>query len=454
VTDTVAKETDPGSRPPAPSAPPGRTPWSLIGLIGFIVFLGIIGGWPIVVVVLALIVMIFMHELGHYLMAKSAGMKVTEFFLGFGPRLWSFRRGETEYGVKAIPAGAYVKIIGMNNLEDVPPEDEPRTYRQQPFWRRLSVAVAGSAMHFLMALVCIFVFLATTGVRGGELFPTAAEFDRAQTRAENTGNWTIADVQPGSPADRAGIEVNDKVVVFDGQPVTSFSQVRKAVQGSKGDTVDIVVLRKGVRDTVQATIGTSQVNHDWGFLGVGADPPLERTSVAGAAVQAPRELGRLMTQSVQALGHVFSPSGLHNFASQVAAGPQSKNAEANDSQGNSGSAGSGTTTSASNAKNEDRPLSIYGAVGIGADLTRHGITYLFLFLAMINVFVGVFNMIPLLPLDGGHVAIAIYERIRSRRGRPYHADVAKLLPLTYAVVMVLVLIGVTALYLDVVSPVT
>ena len=102
-----------------------------------------------VAVVLAIIVMIMLHELGHFAMAKWAGMKVTEYFLGFGPKLWSVRRGETEYGVKAIPAGGYVKIPGMTNLEKVDPADEPRTYRQKPFWRRLSVAVAGSVVHFL-----------------------------------------------------------------------------------------------------------------------------------------------------------------------------------------------------------------------------------------------------------------------------------------------------------------
>src|SRR4029079_19291502 len=100
---------------------------------------------------------IVLHELGHFLTAKKAGMKCTEFFIGFGPRIWSFRRGETEYGVKAIPAGAYVKIIGMNHLEEVDPSDEERTYRRKPFWRRLSVAVGGSTMHFLIAFVLICV---------------------------------------------------------------------------------------------------------------------------------------------------------------------------------------------------------------------------------------------------------------------------------------------------------
>ncbi len=108
--------------------------------------------------------MVMVHELGHLLAAKHGGMKVTEYFLGFGPRLWSFRRGETEYGIKAFPLGGYVKIPGMTNLEEVDPEDEPRTYRQKPFHARLLVAVAGSAMHFLMAFVLLWALLTFVGV--------------------------------------------------------------------------------------------------------------------------------------------------------------------------------------------------------------------------------------------------------------------------------------------------
>src|SRR5947209_7302931 len=115
------------------------------------------GTFSTMAVIIALLVMIMLHEFGHFVTAKAAGMKVTEFFVGFGPRLWSVRKGETEYGVKALPLGGYVRIIGMNNLEDVDPADEPRAYRQQPFWRRMSVAVAGSTMHFLLAFVLLVV---------------------------------------------------------------------------------------------------------------------------------------------------------------------------------------------------------------------------------------------------------------------------------------------------------
>src|SRR5208282_2254501 len=120
-------------------------------------------------VVLALVAMVMLHEFGHFATAKWSGMKVTEFFVGFGPRLWSLRRGETEYGIKALPLGGYCRIIGMNNLEEVDPADEPRTYRQAPVWRRLSVALAGSAMHFLIAICLLFTMFFWTGDRGAYL---------------------------------------------------------------------------------------------------------------------------------------------------------------------------------------------------------------------------------------------------------------------------------------------
>ncbi|HSP03638.1 MAG TPA: site-2 protease family protein, partial [Acidimicrobiales bacterium] len=165
------------AQPPTPPPPPGRNPDEERGtspvrlaiLAGLVAWLGIAGGWAPLVVVFGVVVMIFLHELGHYLAAKWGGMKVTEFFIGFGPRIWSFQRGETEYGLKVIPAGAYVKVIGMNNLDEVDPADEGKTYRQASYPRRMAVAVAGSTMHFLQAILLLFVLYSFVGVPGGSL---------------------------------------------------------------------------------------------------------------------------------------------------------------------------------------------------------------------------------------------------------------------------------------------
>ena len=156
------------SRPDGPSRPGRRTALRRCGRLARCVVVAVVLAafvthtTSVLIVVVALVIMIMLHELGHLLTAKWGGMKVTEYFLGFGPRLWSIRRGETEYGIKAIPAGGYVKILGMTSAEEVDPADEPRTYRQRPFHNRLLVAVAGSAMHGVMAFVLLwglFVFI-------------------------------------------------------------------------------------------------------------------------------------------------------------------------------------------------------------------------------------------------------------------------------------------------------
>ena len=202
--------------PPPPSSPvtagEKSSPVGLMVLVGLLVFAGISGGISLVIVILSLVVMIFMHELGHYLAARHGGMKATEFFIGFGPKLWSFKRGETEFGFKGIPLGAYVRIIGMSNLEEVDPEDEPRTYRQQSYPKRLLVAVAGSGMHFLMALVLLYTVLITTGSRSTKSRPTPIGPSRRSSRGvpprrsasrRAIGSWLRA-AQSSRPGPRPG----------------------------------------------------------------------------------------------------------------------------------------------------------------------------------------------------------------------------------------------------------
>src|SRR5687767_5009925 len=155
----------------------------------------------------AIVVMIFLHELGHYLTAKWTGMKVTEFFLFFGPKIWSFKRGETEYGIKLIPLGAYVRIIGMSNIDpDVPPEDEHRTYRQQSYPKRLLVVSAGSIMHLLQALVLFVVVFSVLGVPGGGNLAQRLGGPPVDDEA-----WAVGSVSEGSGAQAAGIREGDDV---------------------------------------------------------------------------------------------------------------------------------------------------------------------------------------------------------------------------------------------------
>jgi membrane-associated protease RseP (regulator of RpoE activity) len=423
VTDAEHSTTD-----TSPTSPPAEEQASgaagLVALIIGVVALGLWAGAPLLIVILALVLMIFLHELGHYLTAKWSGMKVTEFFLGFGPRIWSFRKGETEYGIKAIPAGAYVRVVGMSNLEEVSADDEPRTYRQQSYPRRLAVGIAGSAMHFLMALVCLYAVLVGTGAPNGRLF---TDFDA----------WVVREVVDGSAAEAAGIEQGDRIVAIDGQAVDRFDDLREVVVDRPGQAVTLRVERDGAPLTLAAELGERDGN---GFLGVGPGlPPDERVDPLTAIPRSFHEFGAATKETVGFFVGFFSASGLSDFGDQVADGRR------DDPEPGSGGGGSDDV--------ENRPVSIVNATRLGAQLTETGLFGFLLFFININVVVGIFNLIPLLPLDGGHVAIATYERIRSRNGRRYHADVAKLLPLTYAVVVALIVLGVTTLYLDLVNPI-
>jgi membrane-associated protease RseP (regulator of RpoE activity) len=434
---TDRRRSVPPTRPDEP--PPGGQATRVVGLIALVGGLVALAVWRpfMAIVVGAIIVMIFLHELGHYLTAKSADMKVTEFFLGFGPRIWSFHKGETEYGVKVLPAGAYVKVIGMHNLEDVDPVDEPRTYRQKPFWRRLSVAVAGSAMHFLIVLVCLYVLLAFTGLPDGRLIPDA---DRVENLTTST-DWVVGSVQADSAADAAGLEPDDRVVAIDGTEISTFDDLRDEVASRPDEPVELVVERDGEEITLETTLG-SRDRRDGegieGFLGVGPGLPTVTYGPIEAAGRSVVEFGRLTKLTVVSMTRFFSPSGLSDFFGQA-------------TEAGGGDDGDGGEEAAPDESN--RVLSIFGAARIGEALTREGLGAFLIFFVTLNLFVGVFNMIPLLPLDGGHVSIAVYEKIRSRPGRPYHADVTKMLPVAYAVLAVLVLVGITALYMDIVNPI-
>lgn len=426
-------------QPPQPSAGGPNAPdrrITLALLAALIVLAGLAGGWSLLVVILSIVVMIVLHELGHFITAKKSGMKVTEFFLGFGPKLWSFRRGETEYGVKAIPAGAYVRIIGMNNLEEVAPEDEPRTYRQQSYPKRFAVAVAGSGMHFLQAIVAMFLVFTIFGAPGGHLF------------TRNDPPYSVDNVSASSPAERAGVRPGDRFVTLDGEDVSTLDKLHEALATRASQPVQLVVDRGGQRLTLDVMLGERDGH---GLLGVELQNdtlPLERTDPFTATGRTFRDLGALSKETVGFFGSFFSPSGISDFTDAVLH-PSSPTVSTDRGAEPSGGTGGGSSNI-----DENRPVSIIGAARFGSEITREGPFAFFAFFASINVVIGLFNLIPLLPLDGGHLAIATYERLRSRKGRRYHADVVKLMPITYAVVLLLILLGVSTVFLDIVNPIT
>ena len=399
----------------------------LLTVVALIAALAVVGHAVSAVVTVAVIAAVIMlHELGHFTAAKLGGMKVTEYFLGFGPRLWSIRKGETEYGVKAIPAGGYVRIVGMNNLERVEPGDEARSYRAQSFPRRFAVAVAGSTVHFLLAVVALWALFALVGVTT----PVA----RVQR---------VVPIVGGSPASRAGLQAGDQIISFDGQSARNWPAFQSYIGAHADVPVHLTVERAGrLVDLTATPTERGSVSDDQGPLSVPSDhtgflgiEPGTQKRYHGLLGSVPQAVGNFwsnqMVGTFKGIGALFGPKGLSNIGHQVASTPGPASA---DSPGS------------------NRPVSVIGIVQIAGQLPD-GESKLRLFIAA-NVFVGVLNLFPLLPFDGGHVVIAVYERLRSRKGRRYTADVGKMLPYAFAVVILLGFIFVSSLYLDVAHPIT
>jgi membrane-associated protease RseP (regulator of RpoE activity) len=374
--------------------------------------------------------MLVLHELGHFVVARLSGMQVTEFFIGFGPRLWSVRRGETTYGVKAIPAGAYVRITGMSSLDEVDPAVEHRTYRQQSYPRRMAVALAGSATHFAVALALLFFVYVAVG------------------RPDPT-RWVVGQVVSGSAAASIDVRVGDRIVSVAGIETPGFEDFGVIVRGLPGRDVAVVLERDGESSRHTMTVGERLMVDGTvaGFFGVGPDRPMETLGPVGAGVEASARFVDLVGMSVDGLVGFFTPDGLVSF---LTGGEESSEGSAPGM-----SAGGGGSIQVADPgvdpADEDRLLSIYGAARLGSAMLDDGWTTYLWFLILINVFIGVFNLVPLLPLDGGHVAIATYERIRSVGGRRHMADATRLIPLTWAVVTLLVAVAVVALYRDIVD---
>ena len=389
-------------------------------------------GWVIFIV--ALLFSVMLHETGHFVTAKKFGMKVTQYFVGFGTTLWSTRRGETEYGIKALPLGGFVKITGMTSMDEVDPDDEPRSFRRHPAWQRLVVLFAGSFMHFVLAFVLLFLLAAVIGLDNNnttQLGPVSTCVP-ANAKAFSSGTCTAADAP--SPAKQAGLKAGDKVVSFDGKPVSSWTALGNDIRDTPAHrTVPVVVIRNGNRMTLPVTLA-SVSGRSGSYLGVQDTNVFQRYNPIRSVTYAGSMFGQVLSGSAKEIGSL--PSAIpHLFAKNRA------------------------STSAGQV------ISVVGAGEITGDVVSASvgwqvkIDYVLLIIASLNIFVGAFNLLPLLPLDGGHIAVVIFERVRAwfarLRGRsdPGLVDMTKLVPLSMGVFAILVFFGLILILADLVNPI-
>ena len=399
-----------------PTDQPGLTRGQSVARLGMVValllLLGFAASWGVVAFVIALIVSIVLHELGHYLGARWGGMKVTEYFIGFGPRIWSTRRGETEYGLKALPLGAYVKVPGMSNLEEIPPEEEARTYRAQSYGRRVRMVFAGPAMNLLIALVLFIGFFAFH-----------------DERIISDPRWPAIDAPgEGSPAAIAGLQAGDRILRMNGVDVTNFDTFRTTVRDLPGKTVPLDIERSGEPLELQVTLadrnpGTGE--RGIGFLGVSpaVDVTYVKRNMPEAVQRSFTEFGTQVGGTVVGIGRIFSPAGLTKLWQ--------------------------TVTGQRPDDPTQRASSIVGIVREGGRAADTGWIYFVGLLGAVNLALGLFNLLPLLPLDGGHIVIATYERLRSRKGRVYRVDMAKVMPIFVVPLIILFTVVMGSFWLDI-----
>ena len=385
----------------------------------------------ILIFVLALLFSIMLHEAGHFVTAKKFGMKVTQFFVGFGQTLWSTRKGETEYGVKAIPAGGFVKIVGMTELEDVDPADEPRSFRRQPGWQRIIVLAAGSFMHFVLAFVLLFALAAGIGLASPG---TSTAVGAVDTCVPASLTAACKPSNPASPAKLVGIRAGDKIIAVAGKPVHNWAQMGRALRGQPAGTPVTVTVQRGGR---QLTLHPSlAVIHGrlGSYLGISPVVVFHRTGPLGAVTYAGGKFGQILAGSAGVVASL--PRAVPDlFAKDRANTP------------------GGQVTSVVGAAD------VTGQVVAAPIGWQARVALVMLIVASLNIFVGAFNLLPLLPLDGGHLAIVIYERCRAwlarLRGKPDPGpvDFRRFVPVSVGVFALLVGFGLLLIMADLVNPV-
>jgi len=368
--------------------------------------------------IVALLLSVMIHEFGHYLTAKHYGMKVTEFFLGFGTRIFSRQRGETEFGVKAIPAGGYCRIEGMTPGDEMPVGEEARAFYKAPSHRKLIVLGAGSFLHFVIGYLLLFTLFA--GIGTSQVLPVVHE------------------VLKGSAAQTAGIMAGDEFTSINGKKVIDWYSDVKTIRNSHGRALTFGINRAGQDLVITATPQLETVEGEKRFLlGIINEVGLKRTGVVTSVKDAGIVTKDFLVESVKSL--IKLPSKIPALWGATV------NGEKRDSNGLVGVVGVARVSGQT--------------VGSGDLSPMERLATFILIIASLNIFVGLFNLLPILPLDGGHMAVAIADEVRAfiarlrGRPRPSAIDVTLLTPITLVVFVILAALTLLLLVADIVNPV-
>ncbi|NDH80561.1 MAG: RIP metalloprotease [Actinobacteria bacterium] len=382
--------------------------------------------------VIALLLSVMIHEFGHYITAKRYGMRVSEFFLGFGKRIWSFTRGETEFGIKAIPAGGYCRIEGMSATDEMPPGEESRAFFKASSGRKLIVLGAGSFLHFVLGFIILLIIFA--GIGTSKPTTTISEISACVPRI----NAACTESDPKSPALLSGLQAGDVITSLNGVPVNNWAKDVEIIRNSAGKEILIEIERNGQVQTISVIAATRVVDgKEYGFLGIVNGYELVRdapfTSIKNSAIVS----WDFISGAVKAI--ISLPSKIPALWGATVSGAD------RDPNGLVGIVGVAQVTG-------------QAASSEGLSTSERIQTFL-LIIASLNFFVGVFNLLPILPLDGGHMAVAIADEVRAivarirGRARPEGINVNKLAPFTMVVFVLLAALTVLLLAADIINPI-
>ncbi|MEJ7629091.1 MAG: site-2 protease family protein [Nocardioidaceae bacterium] len=421
----------------------------------------------VVLFFLGVVASIALHEVGHMVPAKRFGVKVTQYFVGFGKTVWSTKRGDTEYGVKMFPLGGFIRMIGMLppekrdangkvkgftggvlgkliadaravEYEHVTAEDQDRLFYKKAWWKKVIVMSGGPMMNVFLAVAILGAVFMLLGISKPTL--TVSQVSDCVQPA-STATAVCKPTDPASPARTAGFRAGDQVLSVDGTAMTSWDQFSHVIRDSVGKRIAVVVDRGGRQLTLHADPTVNRLFSledptrfvQAGFLGVSPGQVREQQSFGFVL----STIGSYTEQTGKAL--VSMPSRLVGVA-KAAVGLEDRDPRS--------------------------PMSVVGASRVAGEVASNDqidvvdrLATLLMLLGVVNLFVALFNFVPLLPLDGGHIAGALYEAVRRawarlrRRPDPGYADVAQMLPVAYVAASILVVLGVLLIWTDIVNPI-